>query len=78
MTADATFCNATLDAIYAYMYSLERSDLEWILDAPFPSTSFPALKRNEVSRLGEYRTYRYVLTVYDQLARGDLPYLEET
>ena len=62
-----------LDAIYAHMYRLDRSDLEWILDAPAPSTSFPALKRNEINEFGEYRTQRYVLHAYDQLTRGELP-----
>ena len=64
-----------LDAIYTSMYSLKRSDLEWILDALSPSTSFPTLKRNEVNKLGEYRTKRYVLSAYDQLARKETPNL---
>ena len=63
-----------LDAIFAHMYELDRSELEWILDAP--SSSFPALKRNEVSEFGEYRTQRYVLQAYDQLDRGEIPDLE--
>ena len=62
-----------LDAIFAHMYRLDRSDLEWILDAPPPSASFPTLKRNEMRQFGEYRTQRYVLQAYDQLARGELP-----
>ncbi len=66
-----------LDAIYARMYQLERADLEWILDAAEPSQSFPGLKRNEVREFGEYRTQRYVLQAFDQLARGDLPNIEE-
>ena len=66
-----------LDAIFAHMYQLDRSDLEWILDAPAPSSSFPGLKRNEMREFGEYRTQRYVLQAYDQLARGELPNLEE-
>ena len=65
-----------LDAIYAHMYGLERSDMEWILDPPLPSFSFPALKRNEIAGFGEYRTQRLVLTAYDQLARGENPDLE--
>ena len=65
-----------LDAIFAHMYQLERTDLEWVLDAPSPSASFPALKRNEMREFGEYRTQRYVLQAYDQLARGELPDLE--
>jgi len=62
-----------LDAIFAHLYHLDRADLEWILDAPAPSASFPALKRNETQEFGEYRTQRYVLAVYDQLARGEQP-----
>ena len=65
-----------LDAIFSHMYRLERSDVEWILDAPPPSSSFPALKRNEIDKFGEYRTQRYVLHAYDQMARGELPNLE--
>ena len=65
-----------LDAIFAHLYQLERSDLEWILDAPEPSASFPTLKRNEIVEFGEYRTQRYALTAYDQLVRGELPDLE--
>ena len=62
-----------LDAIFAHMYQLDRADLEWILDAPEPSASFPGLKRNELQQFGEYRTQRYVLQAYDQLAQGKLP-----
>lgn len=62
-----------LDAIYAHMYKLERTDLEWILDAQEPSQSFPGLKRNELREFGEYRTQRYVLQAYDQIAGGELP-----
>ena len=65
-----------LDAIFAHMYQLDRSDLEWILDAPAPSSSFPGLKRSEMQEFGEYRTQRYVLQAYDQLARGELPNLD--
>ena len=62
-----------LDAVFAHMYQLDRADLEWILDAPEPSASFPGLKRNELQQFGEYRTQRYVLQAYDQMARGQLP-----
>ena len=66
-----------LDAIYAHMYHLDRDDLQWILDAPAPSASFPGLKRNEMHEFGEYRTERYVLQAYDQLARSELPELND-
>ena len=62
-----------LDAIYAHMYQLERTDLEWILDAEEPSQSFPGLKRSELREFGEYRTQRYVLQAYDQMTQGELP-----
>ncbi len=65
-----------LDAIFAHMYGLERSELEWILDAPSPSFSFPGLKRNELKQFGEYRTQRLVLYAFDRLARGELLILE--
>jgi len=66
-----------LDAIFSHMYRLERSDVEWILDAPPPSSSFPSLKQHEMRRLGEYRTRRYVLEAFDQLRRGEFPDLGE-
>ena len=65
-----------LDAIFSHMYSLERTDVEWILDSPPPSSSFPSLKRNEIKEFGEFRTQRYVLHAYDKLARRELPNLE--
>ena len=65
-----------VDAIYGHMYGLERTDMEWILDPPLPSYSFPALKRDEIAEFGEYRTQRLVLSAYDQLARGEIPDLE--
>ena len=33
-----------LDAMFMHMYQLNRSDVEWIPDAPAPSYSFPRLK----------------------------------
>jgi len=64
-----------LDAIFAHMYELDRSDLEWILDPPPPNSSFPVLKTHEIKTFGEYRTKRYVLKAFDQLQRGELPNL---
>ena len=62
-----------LDAIFSHMYWLDRTDLEWILDAPAPSSSFPSLKQHEMREFGEYRTQRYVLEAFDQLERGEIP-----
>ena len=60
-----------LDAVFASMYGLTRADLEWILDAPAPSSSFPSLKQHEFKEFGEYRTRRYVLAAFDQLSKGE-------
>ena len=57
-----------LDAVFARMYRLDRSDLEYILDAPPPGASFPGLKSSEMKKYGEYRTRRYVLEAYDRSA----------
>ena len=64
-----------LDAIFAHMYELDRSDLEWILDAPALGSSFPTLKKNEIGNYGEYRTKRYVFDAFDSLQRGEIPNL---
>ena len=62
-----------LDAIFAHMYGLSRSDLEWILDATPPSSSFPSLKQYELRKFGEYRTSRIVLQAFDSIERGFAP-----
>ena len=64
-----------LDGIFAHMYGLDRSQLVWILDSESPGVSFPTLKRNEENAFGEYRTRRYVLHAFDQIAMGELPRL---
>lgn len=62
-----------LDAMFAHMYGLNRSDLEWILDATPPSSSFPSLKQQELKAFGEYRTERIVLQAFDTLEQGVVP-----
>ena len=62
-----------LDSVFAQMYGLGRSDIEWILDAPHPSSSFPSLKQHEIQEYGEYRTQRFVLQAFDALALGENP-----
>ena len=64
-----------IDAILVHMYRLSRTDLEWILDASPPSSSFATLKRNELNQFGEYRTKRYVLQAFDSLEHGQIPNL---
>lgn len=65
-----------LDAIFARMYGLGRSELEWILDAPPPADLFRSLKAAEVQEFGEYRTRRRILRAFDQLAQGHEPTLD--
>ena len=62
-----------LDAIFSHMYGLDRTDVEWILDAPAPSSSFPSLKQHELKRFGEYRTQRYVLGSVRSVVEGREP-----
>ena len=62
-----------LDAIFAHMYGLSRPDLEWILDATPPGSSFPSLKQYELRKFGEYRTGRFVLRAFDSIERGFVP-----
>jgi len=69
------FLKSELDAIFAHMYELDRSDLKYILDPPSPNSSFPVLKSHEMKEFGEYRTKRYVLQAFDQLDRGEPPNL---
>ena len=64
-----------IDAILAYMYRLDRTELEWLLDASPPSSSFATLKRNELDQFGEYRTQRYVLEAFDSIEHGHIPAL---
>ena len=63
-----------LDAIFSHMYGLNRNEVEWILDAPAPSSSFPSLKQHEMREFGEYRTQRAVLKAFDQLTKGENPH----
>lgn len=64
-----------LDGIFAHMYGLSRPDLEWILEAPAPSSSFPGLRKHEIKEFGEFRTQRYVLEAFDLLESGVDPNL---
>ncbi|MGB8297282.1 MAG: SAM-dependent DNA methyltransferase, partial [Polyangia bacterium] len=59
-----TQIRAELDAAFLHLYGLDRSDAEWVLD------SFPVLKKNEESKLGEFRTKRLVLAMYDAMAEA--------
>ena len=69
---------AELDAWYAIAYGLTRAELRYILDPSdvkgpdYPSETFRVLKKNEITRFGEYRTARLVLAAYDHLTSKPL------
>jgi len=72
------YLRAELDAWYARAYGLNRDELRYILDpadvmgAGYPSETFRVLKKNEIARLGEYRTARLVLQAFDRMAAQPL------
>lgn len=57
---------ADLDAVYARLYGLTKSELAYIL------TTFPVLKKNEEREYGEFRTERLVLKAWDLLEESDI------
>ena len=69
---------ARLDAFYANKYSLDRSELEFILDPKevmendYPTETFPTLKDDDIKKYGEYRTKRLILEAYDELVKNGL------
>lgn len=64
---------AELDAHYARLYGLTRTELQYILDPQsvmgedYPSETFRVLKDNEIAKYGEYRTQRLVLEAWDRM-----------
>ncbi|UCZ89288.1 MULTISPECIES: Eco57I restriction-modification methylase domain-containing protein [unclassified Gordonia (in: high G+C Gram-positive bacteria)] len=50
-----------LDAIYFHLYGLLRDDVDYIMD------TFPIVKRKDEAELGEYRTKRMILEIYDAM-----------
>lgn len=67
---------AELDAYYAHLYKLSRTELEYILDPArifgdqFVGETFRVLKENETRTLGEFRTPPLVLAAFDRLAES--------
>ena len=69
---------AELDAIIASLYGLNEEELMYILD---PETkfgegcihkTFSVLKKNDMARFGEYRTFRLVMDAWHRLQEGTL------
>lgn len=64
---------AELDAYYARLYGLTRTELQYILEPQsvmgedYPSETFRVLKDNEIAKYGEYRTQRLVLEAWDRM-----------
>jgi len=60
-----------LDAFYFHVYCLSREDAGYIID------TFPTMRRRDERQLGEYRTKRVILEIYDAMAeaaRTGIPY----
>lgn len=55
---------AELDAAYFHLYSIARTDVDYILD------TFPIVKRKDEAQHGEYRTKRVILEIYDQMQQA--------
>jgi hypothetical protein len=53
-----------LDAAYFHLYSIERDDVDYILE------TFPIVKRKDEQKFGEYRTKRVILEMYDEMRRA--------
>lgn len=64
---------AELDAYYARLYGLTRTELQYILEPQsvmgedYPSETFRVLKEGEIAKYGEYRTQRLVLEAWDRM-----------
>jgi hypothetical protein len=53
-----------LDAAYFHLYSIERDDVDYIME------TFPIVKRKDEKHYGEYRTKRVILEIYDEIRRA--------
>lgn len=64
---------AELDAYFARLYGLTRTELQYILDPhsvmgeDYPSETFRVLQEGEIAKYGEYRTQRLVLEAWDRM-----------
>ncbi len=64
---------AELDCFYARAYGLTRDELRYTLDpsevrgTDYPSETFRILRDREIRQIGEYRTRRLILSVWDKM-----------
>jgi hypothetical protein len=49
-----------LDAIYAHLYGLEKSELDYILE------TFPIIKRKDIVKYGSFRTKETIMSMFDE------------
>jgi hypothetical protein len=60
-----------LDAAYFHLYGVPREDIEYVLE------SFSLVREKDVKEVGEYRTKRVILEIYDAMTeagRTGVPY----
>lgn len=71
--AKRAILRAELDAYFARLYGLSRTELQYILDPhsvmgeDYPSETFRVLQEGEIAKYGEYRTQRLVLEAWDRM-----------
>src|SRR5207248_10336866 len=53
-----------LDAAYFHLYSIERDDVDYIME------TFPIMKRKDEKQYGEYRTKQVILEIYDKMRQA--------
>jgi len=56
---------AELDAAFFHLYGIERDDVDYIME------TFQVVKRKNIAALGEYRTKRMILEIYDAMAEAE-------
>ena len=53
-----------LDAAYFHLYGIQRGDVDYIMD------TFRVWREKEEKQLGEYRTKRVILEIYDEMQQA--------
>jgi hypothetical protein len=53
-----------LDAAFFHFYGIARDDVDYIME------TFPIVKRRDEQSHGEYRTKRFILEIYDEMAQA--------
>ena len=59
-----------IEVFVAGAFGVTRDELDWLLDAQYPSESFRVLKNSEIREYGEYRTKRMILEIHDEMAEA--------